>query len=395
MISIREANDLTASILSTHVGFVGPYAKSVTKFYIDIFKVLPELQKPTATEKTIKAKVLAIKRKDNLTQYKSLLYPILKGKIGIKNEDELKKLKYNKNISPSAKSYSEIVNSLESLEKNIDAILALDFNIDQAAKIVLYDSWKNEYKPIVFLLKQIFDYEGWFSDLSPKEQYGPYQLAIALNVKTCAYCNRHYTFSIVDGKGKKMGRPDFDHFLPKSSNPLLAMSFYNLVPSCKGCNGPSIKSSKPVSYNTHLNPYEDNLSNGLMRFTYYPNSYEASVGNSEDLQVRLAYSGDSSNANLKAKIEGNIKLFCLSEIYKYHADVVQDIIQKRHISNDKHIEIVQLTFKNFGLTKEDAYRIAYGNYYLEKDFHKRPLSKLTKDIAIEMKKLVVLPKPKP
>jgi hypothetical protein len=190
-----------------------------------------------------------------------------------------------------------------------------------------------------------------------------------------------------------MGRPDFDHFIPKSTDPLLALSFFNLVPSCKECNGPSIKSNKPVSYLSHLNPYEDNSLNGLMRFSYHPRTYEASIGDDEDLEIYLEYSGDGSNTALKNKIEGNISLFCLADIYKHHSDTVQEIIKLRHMSSDRHIEILQSTYNGFNLSKEEAYRLAYGNYYVEEEFHKRPLSKLTKDIAIEMQSLIVVPKP--
>jgi len=122
-----------------------------------------------------------------------------------------------------------------------------------------------------------------------------------------------------------------------------------------------------------------------MRFSYIPKSYEASVGLSEDLKMCLTYSGDNASTDLKAKVEGNIDLFGLVEIYQNHTDVVQEIIFKRKVSNDRYIDTLQRTFIGFPLSTEDAYRLAFGNYYDEKEFHKRPLAKLVKDIAIEMK----------
>jgi hypothetical protein len=181
--------------------------------------------------------------------------------------------------------------------------------------------------------------------------------------------------------------------MPRTSNPLLALSFFNLVPSCKICNGPSVKSSKPVSYDTHLNPYEDNLKSGLMRFTYYPNTYEASIGMDEDLEIKLNYAGDATDTRLEKKTKGNISLFYLDDTYKHHTDVVQEIIRKRTISNDRYIEELQNTYSHLNLSTEEAYRYAFGNYYNEKDFHKRPIAKLTKDIAIEMGTLIKVKKP--
>ena len=125
-----------------------------------------------------------------------------------------------------------------------------------------------------------------------------------------------------------------------------------------------------------------------MRFSYVPLSYEASIGQSEELQIELTYNGDPADMEMKKKVDGNISLFALDEIYKNHTDVVQEIIRKRHDSNDSYIQTLQNTFKNFPISIEDAYRLAFGNYYLEKEFHKRPLAKLTKDLAIELKAIV-------
>ena len=61
-----------------------------------------------------------------------------------------------------------------------------------------------------------------------------------LKIRTCPYCNRNYTFTVKSSSsaaGKKFTtRPEFDHFYCKSKHPLLALSFYNLVPSCSVCN---------------------------------------------------------------------------------------------------------------------------------------------------------------
>jgi len=121
-----------------------------------------------------------------------------------------------------------------------------------------------------------------------------------------------------------------------------------------------------------------------MRFTYYPITYEASIGMSEDLEIMLNYAGDTSNAWLDEKTKGNISLFYLEDTYKQHTDIVQEIIRKRTISNDRYIEELQNTYKHLNLSLEEAYRYAFGNYYKESEFHKRPIAKLTKDIAIEM-----------
>jgi hypothetical protein len=279
-------------------------------------------------------------------------------------------------------SISSFVNKLNLLNKNLEEIISLDFSVDLSSKEKTYDAWVKDFGDIGFLYGNIFDYEGWFSKLGPEDDWGPYQLAIALNLHSCPYCNRHYTYSIADD-GQKKGRPDFDHFLPKSKYPLLALSFFNLVPSCKNCNGPSVKGQSPISYKTHLNPYED-FGSDVFKFYYYPSTYEAMIGASDELEVHVSYGGDCTDTDLKKKVDGNIELFLLKEQYGFHNDVVAEIIRKRYISDDKYIETLKKSFKQFNFSHDDIYRLAFGGYYHEKDFHRRPLSKMIKDIAIEM-----------
>lgn len=392
MISIKESNDQISDLFKEHTNFVAPYVKLMIDFYLDFFKELPKIQHKRTSDKIAVNSIMAIKRKYNVGHYKRLLKYTLKGKTPLDNDSDLKLFKFENHLCNQAKKNKVVIATLTHLLQHYRAIIEFEINGYKPGKIAQYDSWKLTYDPIKFLLKGIFDYDDWFLSLATTEKWGPYQLATRLDIKSCPYCNRSYTFSLTDSGGVKKGRPDFDHFMPKTSNQLLALSFFNLIPSCKICNGPSVKSSKSVSYETHFNPYEDNVKSGLMRFTYYPNNYEASVGMSEDLEIALNYSGDSSDNRLQTKIKGNISLFYLDDTYKHHTDIVQEIIRKRTISNDRYIEELQNTYSHLNLSVEEAYRIAFGNYYNEKDFHKRPIAKLTKDIAIEMGTLITVDK---
>ena len=87
--------------------------------------------------------------------------------------------------------------------------------------------------------------------------YNAYDLAQKLKVNVCSYCNRNYTFTIRN-KSSKSTRPDFDHFYDKGTHPILALSFYNLIPSCILCNS-RLKSTAKFSINTHLHPYKDSF----------------------------------------------------------------------------------------------------------------------------------------
>ncbi|MDQ7066856.1 MAG: hypothetical protein Q9M40_01995 [Sulfurimonas sp.] len=63
-----------------------------------------------------------------------------------------------------------------------------------------------------------------------KEVYNAYKLVKSLNLSVCPYCNRNTIYNITN---KNRRTSDLDHFYPKSKYPFLAVSFYNLIPSCK------------------------------------------------------------------------------------------------------------------------------------------------------------------
>lgn len=77
----------------------------------------------------------------------------------------------------------------------------------------------------------------------------------ALDVKVCPYCNRCLIEPINDGAGKKTVVGELDHFYCKSKYPYLAVSLYNLVPSCGICNGKSWKGEKDFYGTRFQNPY--------------------------------------------------------------------------------------------------------------------------------------------
>lgn len=223
-------------------------------------------------------------------------------------------------------------------------------------------NWKRIYK---LLRKDIFEkeYDNW----GKRTRYGAYSFVKELDLKTCSYCNRNYTF-VVDGNSGKL-RPEIDHFYPKSIYPFLAMSFYNLIPSCPTCN--HTKKDKD-SFNQKLkNPYD--LNSEYIKFTYIPNSVDFTN------VKREKYSFDNFEIKFETSNK-NIEVFKLEELYKQHKDIVLDLLIKKAYYPESYIN----ELKSFGFSDEDVYRYLLNNYKKEEDFHKRPLSKLIKDISEEL-----------
>lgn len=226
-------------------------------------------------------------------------------------------------------------------------------------------------------LSSVVNYD-WFTKKDAKYYCG-YDLANKLNVKSCPYCNRNYTVTVANGKSRIV-RPDFDHFFPKKQYPLLALSFYNLIPSCLICNR-TIKNQAKIVYGKYIHPYEEGYGTAL-KINYFPTDTDSSVGLKTNYEIHTLLNQLES---IKAqKCLDSFNLFKLKEIYKEsHNGEIADIIRKHYVSNGRYLEILKKAFPGIG-SIDELYRLAFANYFFEDDFEKRPLSKLTKDVVEQL-----------
>lgn len=225
-------------------------------------------------------------------------------------------------------------------------------------------------------LKRIFDYEHFSKKSSTS--YDGYDFTNNLQISTCPYCNRGYVYTVTKGKDKIV-RPDIDHFYAKSDYPLLALSFFNLVPSCLVCNR-SIKGRKKTS--TCLNPYIDGFGDA-MKFSFMPLDAASASGNGRKFSV--TFSNDILQISKVKRCEKNIELFRLKEIYaESHGDEIAHLISLFEKTNGAYLSQLQKMFPKLGSIQE-FYRIAFGNYLKEEDYDKKTLAKFTKDIVDQLK----------
>lgn len=190
-------------------------------------------------------------------------------------------------------------------------------------------------------------------------------LTKSLGINVCPYCNLNFTHTITK-KSKKI-RPEIDHFYPKSKFPLLALSFYNLIPSCPVCNH-----TKRVEI-LRINPYSKDFSENPFNIEQPMNAiFYGSKSEKADWKIQFANETDP--------YKSNIEVFGLKERYNQIKDYAEEIIFKAITYNDGYYESILQTFDQMSLTKSEMDRIIFGNYVSPDDFHKRPLSKLTHDI---------------
>lgn len=233
---------------------------------------------------------------------------------------------------------------------------------------VIEQSLVTRYDTIYEFLKIIFDYDT-FSKKS-NNKYCAYDLAEKLDIPTCPYCNRMYTKTVV--KPTKITRPAFDHWYSKSAFPLLALSFYNLIPSCNVCNS-SVKGSDLFNLKTHFHPYSTvQKDEKILDFKY---SYEHRDYSS--FKFKIINKNDFSKNSTEA--------FKLKEIYETHEDEIADLRRLRDVYSEKYLEMLKKNIlKGTSTSDEEIYRLAFGTHVDETKFDRRPLSKMKKDILEEL-----------
>lgn len=250
----------------------------------------------------------------------------------------------------------------DSYQKDLD--LKLHFGITHANESYI--------KPFI---NKIIDYDIF-------DKYA-YWVASEINVNTCPYCNRSYIHTVIDKRFNGIIRPTFDHFYPQSKQPFLALSFYNLVPSCYNCNS-SLKTATTITPTTHLHPYIEGFNNDA-NFCILIAANKPNKSDPENYSIWV----QSTMAALDPRhqkifgntpTEGNVNLFKLTEIYMSHRDVIGELIVKCDRYSSGYTDSLYRFFGLLKSNKAEFYQYYFGNYYDQKDFNRRPLAKMTKDI---------------
>lgn len=193
-----------------------------------------------------------------------------------------------------------------------------------------------------------------------------------LNIDTCTYCNRNYTLQF--DLETNHARAQLDHWFPKESFPILALSFYNLIPSCSSCN--HIKgAAKDCDWLKAL----ENLNHPYISKNDFTFSYE--YENFNDFAMKIKVEKDS-------KSEKTLAFNRTKEIYNAQSDKeLKDLLELRLKYSENYIDtLVNKTFKGVA-SKAEIYRMIFGIETEEDNYHKRPFSKFKKDIIEELLKI--------
>lgn len=213
-----------------------------------------------------------------------------------------------------------------------------------------------------------------------------------LKIRTCPYCNRHYTFTVRKNKAGFSTRPEYDHYHDKKTYPHLALAFYNLIPSCRECN----HNKRNVQLNIH--PYKSPIES---KFVIMNKAVDKELDlddilalkSAEDFEIR--FRKEDSDVNIRERYRGNysdpsdeesknIRTLGLEDLYNGHKDYVLELIEKRNSYDLITREGIVDGFQGIFHTQGEVFEFIWGRYLEENTFEKQPLSKFTHDILIQL-----------
>lgn len=188
-----------------------------------------------------------------------------------------------------------------------------------------------------------------------------------LGETVCPYCNRIYI-----NRSEDYTVCQFDHFFDISTYPILAVSFYNLVPCCAVCN--LIKKDNKLDYS----PYDTDAKSAdeMLEFDYQALNYAQMSGAEPPSEILIQCKNK--------KMKKNITVLELEKLYQIHVDEVQELIVKRRIYGEQYAAYLNSRYSDIGISVD---QFIVGSYTEPEDYGKRPLSKMKTDISKKIKLL--------
>jgi hypothetical protein len=202
--------------------------------------------------------------------------------------------------------------------------------------------------------------------------------------KTCVYCNSQLTIVVqieyFDTKKKKKikdihPRFEIDHHYPKSIYPYLATSFYNLYPCCGNCN--RVKLDKKAIFQL----YTESDSLDIFRFWIDDSDVLKYFASGKKADIKIWF--ESLNGDFQL-LENHNKLFMVQAIADGQIDIAEELLLKSKLYSPAYkknlVDSLGAIFPDTTIID----RLIIGNYSAPEDTHRRPMSKLTQDIARQL-----------
>lgn len=292
----------------------------------------------------------------------------------------LKKVRFNEYLYAEPYRLLELHNQLFTYILNIPG---KEFSQDEWLNFKNNNTIHPEYAAInaneLKTIKSIFNYK---TQIVENKDFS-YFIAGLIDSNTCTYCNRQYTLTVLGKNNESFIRPEFDHWFSQQDYPDLALSYYNLIPSCSLCNS-SLKRTQKTTFQKHIHPYVD--SEPGFFFRYQPLGIDK--GGKDNYAVDFNITATGMDA---IRVHNTLNLFRIKEIYNAHANYeLRDLIELATAYPKDYIEIIiTKILKDTSLTKEDIFRMLFGIEMTPKKYLDRPFSKFKNDVIYQIHEALI------
>ncbi|MTV36210.1 hypothetical protein [Duganella radicis] len=210
------------------------------------------------------------------------------------------------------------------------------------------------------LVERLFNYGKLSKKAGPTGAYG---LVKAHRQRICPYCQMHHVNYHMTDKSLKM-RPPLDHFYPKSVYPYLAISLYNLIPSCEQCNS-RIKLAKNPLLDRLAHPFNDTPA-----LAFATSWKSLTITNRISSPADFSFSFDGVCPESKKMV----KFFKLNKRYEWYNFELLDLVNRYN----KFMDMAPSLMKSVD-------RVAYLTGFSEADAAKRAIGLFLLDVAKTIK----------
>lgn len=213
-----------------------------------------------------------------------------------------------------------------------------------------------------------FDYEKWGEMKKWRTK-----LMTATGVVICPYCDRQYItpFSYKsENETKKKTLSTLDHFYTKSKYPLFALSLFNFIPACYGCNS-VIRGDEALN----IYPYRPNYN----KFSVFKMEIQKSNSSKNKKENTLEIDKENEINNLvdfilckdktkfkitqtasqelppdiSAEVNSDINTLKLNNVYTVHQDYVKDLLTIKRFYEESNYRSYVENLLSTTLVKED------------------------------------------
>jgi len=294
-----------------------------------------------------------------------------------KNYDQLAKEHYQQIVKQICKSKTYKLADYDQWFQQFDNKFSLEYvitakpkKLEEIRQKCVSSNYPDHIKYLVNMYKNKFSLKSE----SIGDEYNALKMTKELGLRVCPLCNRNHIGNVYRTKRGWKRTCQLDHFHNKSQYPYLAMSFFNLIPSCPSCN--HTKSTDDLD----ASPYDESKKfDELIRFSFNIKSSTA-IYDEKDVTVTLTH---------HQSVCKNVDILGLSHLYTTHNDAVFEIIQSHRIYTELLKDDMLNSFPNLFQNKEDIKTKLFGSYINQHNLKNQVLSKLKKDIIEELESKLI------